>query len=73
MDERAKYGPIPVSDKAKAEEDAKRAIEEAEKAAQVRKIHAVSNRFILFPLINLKKKKSVFDMFFPFDYYSFCF
>ena len=44
VDERAKYGPIPVSDKAKAEEDAKRAIEEAEKAAQVRNNHAVSNR-----------------------------
>ena len=33
-DERAKYGPIPVSDKAAAEAAAAKALEEAEKAAQ---------------------------------------
>ena len=36
-DERSKYGPVPTSDKAQAEAEAKKAIEEAEKAAQVPK------------------------------------
>jgi hypothetical protein len=34
VDERAKYGPVPVSEKAQAEAEAKKAIEEAEAAAQ---------------------------------------
>ena len=34
-DERSKYGPVPVSDKAEADAAARKAIEEAEKAAQV--------------------------------------
>ena len=41
-DERAKYGPIPVSDKAAAEAAAAKALEDAERAAQAAMEEAVA-------------------------------
>ena len=42
VDERAKYGPIPVSDKAAADAAAAKALEEAERAAQAAMEEAVA-------------------------------